>query len=151
MYCFFFSSRRRHTSCALVTGVQTCALPISIVADLERGDAGAVAILRFERCNRLAPVARGSAQGVERMIIALGDIAALRGVDRRGFNERARQLVDKRAKAGESREQAREQRGLVGTPREPLAAKPRARGRVVGGGRGGARERFTCPRSLTKQ
>src|SRR3546814_8244135 len=27
-YCFFFSSRRRHTRCALVTGVQTCALPI---------------------------------------------------------------------------------------------------------------------------
>src|SRR3546814_6389932 len=33
-YClvsfFFFSSRRRHTRCALVTGVQTCALPILI-------------------------------------------------------------------------------------------------------------------------
>src|SRR3546814_1855638 len=28
--CFFFSSRRRHTRCALVTGVQTCALPICI-------------------------------------------------------------------------------------------------------------------------
>src|SRR3546814_2923298 len=28
-YFFFFSSRRRHTRCALVTGVQTCALPIS--------------------------------------------------------------------------------------------------------------------------
>src|SRR3546814_10374169 len=27
---FFFSSRRRHTRCALVTGVQTCALPIYI-------------------------------------------------------------------------------------------------------------------------
>src|SRR3546814_2383815 len=26
--CFFCSSRRRHTRCALVTGVQTCALPI---------------------------------------------------------------------------------------------------------------------------
>src|SRR3546814_10166179 len=26
--CFCFSSRRRHTRCALVTGVQTCALPI---------------------------------------------------------------------------------------------------------------------------
>src|SRR3546814_5602793 len=26
--CFFFSSRIRHTRCALVTGVQTCALPI---------------------------------------------------------------------------------------------------------------------------
>src|SRR3546814_6552956 len=30
--CFFFSSRRRHTRCALVTGVQTCALPISAAA-----------------------------------------------------------------------------------------------------------------------
>src|SRR3546814_7417973 len=29
---FFFSSRRRHTRCALVTGVQTCALPISVLA-----------------------------------------------------------------------------------------------------------------------
>src|SRR3546814_15657689 len=27
-WLFFFSSRRRHTRCALVTGVQTCALPI---------------------------------------------------------------------------------------------------------------------------
>src|SRR3546814_2958485 len=33
--CFFFSSRRRHTRCALVTGVQTCALPISAL----RGEA----------------------------------------------------------------------------------------------------------------
>src|SRR3546814_3892269 len=31
IYCyFFFSSRRRHTRCALVTGVQTCALPICL-------------------------------------------------------------------------------------------------------------------------
>src|SRR3546814_4920648 len=29
LWCFVFSSRRRHTRCALVTGVQTCALPIS--------------------------------------------------------------------------------------------------------------------------
>src|SRR3546814_11378226 len=45
---FFFSSRRRHTRCALVTGVQTCALPISATdhghpsaatADLDRADA----------------------------------------------------------------------------------------------------------------
>src|SRR3546814_3878870 len=28
---FFFSSRRRHTRCALVTGVQTCALPILFI------------------------------------------------------------------------------------------------------------------------
>src|SRR3546814_7002884 len=32
MLCVFFSSRRRHTICALVTGVQTCALPIYYVA-----------------------------------------------------------------------------------------------------------------------
>src|SRR3546814_1157046 len=30
IFRFFFSSRRRHTRCALVTGVQTCALPIYI-------------------------------------------------------------------------------------------------------------------------
>src|SRR3546814_3995679 len=31
---FFFSSRRRHTRCALVTGVQTCALPISAMTGI---------------------------------------------------------------------------------------------------------------------
>src|SRR3546814_4834780 len=43
-FLFFFSSRRRHTSCALGTGVQTCALPIctgseALVADIV-GDGG---------------------------------------------------------------------------------------------------------------
>src|SRR3546814_10770713 len=33
---FFFSSRRRHTRCALVTGVQTCALPIYALLDIYR-------------------------------------------------------------------------------------------------------------------
>src|SRR3546814_2268131 len=39
--CFFFSSRRRHTRCALVTGVQTCALPIlaAIAARLTKAEA----------------------------------------------------------------------------------------------------------------
>src|SRR3546814_3050417 len=35
---FFFSSRRRHTRCALVTGVQTCALPIFISETAQYGD-----------------------------------------------------------------------------------------------------------------
>src|SRR3546814_5912448 len=50
---FFFSSRRRHTSCALVTGVQTCALPIwsgVLVVDAcrgaVRGDDTAVSLAR---------------------------------------------------------------------------------------------------------
>src|SRR3546814_4586333 len=37
--CFFFSSRSRHTSCALVTGVQTCALPIFEPCGFPFGDA----------------------------------------------------------------------------------------------------------------
>src|SRR3546814_1518960 len=40
LFVFVFSSRRRHTRCALVTGVQTCALPIS--RGLLRGDARGV-------------------------------------------------------------------------------------------------------------
>src|SRR3546814_10057576 len=40
MFVFFFSSRRRHTRCELVTGVQTCALPIFLMdnaaIDVER-------------------------------------------------------------------------------------------------------------------
>src|SRR3546814_9841634 len=35
-FFFFFSSRRLHTRCALVTGVQTCALPILSQAQAKR-------------------------------------------------------------------------------------------------------------------
>src|SRR3546814_8861005 len=37
VFVLFVSSRRRHTRCALVTGVQTCALPICIGDDAVRG------------------------------------------------------------------------------------------------------------------
>src|SRR3546814_4957284 len=41
LFVFFFSSRRRHTRCALVTGVQTCALPIFPYTERKRlGSAG---------------------------------------------------------------------------------------------------------------
>src|SRR3546814_10715411 len=44
---FFFSSRRRHTRCALVTGVQTCALPIYIdgLPVVSKADANASSII----------------------------------------------------------------------------------------------------------
>src|SRR3546814_3685620 len=42
---FFFSSRRRHTRCALVTGVQTCALPISMAAETGAGNGGDAGLL----------------------------------------------------------------------------------------------------------
>src|SRR3546814_18449641 len=66
-FCFFFfSSRRRHTRCALVTGVQTCALPI-----LSRGHAlfGGLhaADGRPSVADRLRPAVgrrRGSADGL---------------------------------------------------------------------------------------
>src|SRR3546814_20281399 len=41
MVAVFFSSRRRHTSCALVTGVQTCALPSSALGIFGVGNLGA--------------------------------------------------------------------------------------------------------------
>src|SRR3546814_5530286 len=44
LFFFFFSSRRRHTRCALVTGVQTCALPISTPYPLRRS------LRYFARC-----------------------------------------------------------------------------------------------------
>src|SRR3546814_5853020 len=37
LFFFFFSSRRRHTRCALVTGVQTCALPICFLSNATYG------------------------------------------------------------------------------------------------------------------
>src|SRR5213082_3823687 len=79
--CFFFSSRRRHTRLCQVTGVQTCALPISAShrADFER---------ERERADRLmiellqataeTTAAREAAARLE------GEVAALRSGGRTG-------------------------------------------------------------------
>src|SRR3546814_3012387 len=63
MICvFFFSSRRRHTSCALVTGVQTCALPIS---GLAAGLGAALGVEALERRLRgVVDEAHGLGDGV---------------------------------------------------------------------------------------
>src|SRR3546814_3753263 len=55
---FFFSSRRRHTRCALVTGVQTCALPIlawSQRVDIIAALPGMLADLQHHRIAMLTP------------------------------------------------------------------------------------------------
>src|SRR3546814_2098471 len=56
VYYFFFSSRRRHTRCALVTGVQTCALPILCVmktaSRAAAGDAASSAALSTRASKR---------------------------------------------------------------------------------------------------
>src|SRR3546814_5519640 len=64
---FFFSSRRRHTRCALVTGVQTCALPICIAVRLD--EIGFDRDMAGSGSNRGAPqcrdaVAQASQQGM---------------------------------------------------------------------------------------
>src|SRR3546814_8377688 len=52
MHClfgyFFVSSRRRHTRCALVTGVQTCALPI-FFATIQAPETDAFALMLKEK------------------------------------------------------------------------------------------------------
>src|SRR3546814_2688861 len=93
-YIFFFSSRRRHTRCALVTGVQTCALPISaragpeyrIATDLDHErqspayryrppwpDAGAIVTFGCRQDNDLAPPA---GDGPQPAPVGFGDHAA---------------------------------------------------------------------------
>src|SRR3546814_5910241 len=57
---FFFSSRRRHTRCALVTGVQTCSLPIYVQRFGHIDAAGRGAEKRLD----LAELRHGEATGV---------------------------------------------------------------------------------------
>src|SRR3546814_2628594 len=52
---FFFSSRRRHTRCALVTGVQTCALPICPSVRRRAARHFRANCDRRRRCRRHAP------------------------------------------------------------------------------------------------
>src|SRR3546814_9859621 len=85
---FFFSSRRRHTRCALVTGVQTCALPISALVERRQrlcggraGDreVGYRARLARPRCG-LRSAAGGSAARDRRPPAALPPAVLRRGL-----------------------------------------------------------------------
>src|SRR3546814_5315290 len=60
---FFFSGRRRHRRCALVTGFQTCALPISAAMTSETKDdaAGVLADVR----GRISRAAKDAGRGVD--------------------------------------------------------------------------------------
>src|SRR3546814_13403183 len=78
MIMFFFSSRRRHTRCALVTGVQTCALPISRLRQLpddvdpapDRDVAAALAAVVRLAAHRLPVVVVAGTVAVARTIVA---------------------------------------------------------------------------------
>src|SRR3546814_4803524 len=71
-YLFFFSSRRRHTRCALVTGVQTCALPIS--GGVSVGGKERVVIVKVGSDHFLVGVAQGQVSLLHRFVSAPGAI-----------------------------------------------------------------------------
>src|SRR3546814_10269080 len=128
MLCiFFFSSRRRHTRCALVTGVQTCALPIydddlrSVVLGEEGAFAGMAAGSIFvDNTTASAEVARElAAAGKERGIAFIdapvsggqagaenGTLTVMCGGEPEPF-ERARPVIDTFARAVTERKSTR--------------------------------------------
>src|SRR3546814_6230401 len=69
-YVFFFSSRRRHTRCALVTGVQTCALPICCLLSAWQWR-------RVSQAGGLMPVLRGGLRIDANQIAIFAGIPAL--------------------------------------------------------------------------
>src|SRR3546814_3532057 len=114
LVCFFFSSRRRHTRCALVTGVQTCALPILVRrAEIGGEDDGAVGIgndvgivrRRFDgerhRQRQRDPIARAPAAAEQGIAVAALDRGG-------GIVDRDRRVVRP------AREAEREVAGLAG-------------------------------------
>src|SRR3546814_4420637 len=88
---FFFSSRRRHTSCALVTGVQTCALPISLGPKLRnKAVKGAHLCLRRTAVNALK-LTEHAGERVLRLNRPAGDLLDKLAV---GHAHRTRHQVD---------------------------------------------------------
>src|SRR3546814_2714881 len=81
---FFFSSRRRHTRCALVTGVQTCALPIfpgePLVCD-------GLELPLKRRKERMALEARGLIKGAQATYLGPGRKPGFARVDIHGIDE----------------------------------------------------------------
>src|SRR3546814_5418807 len=74
---FFFSSRRRHTRCALVTGVQTCALPILQAIDAREAEGQKLEnrLIRIEKMQIAGASVNGSIASITLRFEA--DIAAV--------------------------------------------------------------------------
>src|SRR3546814_886116 len=121
LVCFFFSSRRRHTSCALVTGVQTCALPIS-----RAGCAGGALRAQRVRAGRglehrlLRPVGRGAGQGAGEADRKRTGRREPAGAAPRQFHQRTDRALPRAAG-----------RALMGTNISPLAGKPAQAAQLV--------------------
>src|SRR3546814_1908240 len=69
VYLFFFSIRRRHTRCALVTGVQTCALPIYVLGDPLDPDTTLGPVVRLKAAREIRGVIQDAVrQGARNLI-----------------------------------------------------------------------------------
>src|SRR3546814_197754 len=80
-FFFFFSSRRRHTRCALVTGVQTCALPIYAEANAAKNAAAKLdRELRAARAEEDALAARENRIALAGVLFVIGALAAGAGL-----------------------------------------------------------------------
>src|SRR3546814_2388210 len=94
-FLFFLSSRRRHTSCALVTGVQTCALPIYSSCLPTDGPVRS-ACLQIGRARKR--VRRGYHSklcfGCLRKLLWLDQAITRRNRDRHKMNEGEREMLD---------------------------------------------------------
>src|SRR3546814_2290539 len=93
-YCvhfFFFSSRRRHTRCALVTGVQTCALPICERSGVDRLDRSERVALETGKVARQADGAVMASLGETVVLCAV--TAAKKEIGRASCRERVCQYV----------------------------------------------------------
>src|SRR3546814_20371922 len=114
-YFFFFSSRRRHTRCALVTGFQTCALPIS-------GGASRLSAAAGRGCGGSRPVSVRVESGHV-------NIKGFRAVTARAFEDRPGEIKSSRLtpplKGGVA--------GVVGGVLFPLSSGP-----LSSGGAGGS-------------
>src|SRR3546814_15133102 len=91
--CFFVSSRRRHTRCALVTGVQTCALPICFRLGaafgeflLELGDEYVVLARQFLHARGFL-LGEGTCGRMKLVKLPLEVVGDVRRRDRRGEGE----------------------------------------------------------------
>src|SRR3546814_9619957 len=82
---FFLSSRRRHTRCALVTGVQTCALPIWAILEHLGPMAALYCVFDF-----FEPVTTASAMIVDTVGIGCGNGGDLFVISSNTQNSRAR-------------------------------------------------------------
>src|SRR3546814_18688422 len=83
--CFFFSSRRRHTRCALVTGVQTCALPIFVGEAIDRsGMARATLAPRAGMAGEVPPLRKRPLADMKDMGMDMSSMPGMEGMDMSG-------------------------------------------------------------------